>query len=120
MNVDWQKLTQLTGGEPMIIEKVRLVSSGISIEGSFELPPLAALESEDQVFIAAFVRCHGSIKQMEEYFGISYPTVKNRLNKISEKLDFVKIEPSDSGSTVLDELDAGEISVKEALRRLGK
>ncbi len=38
------------------------------------------------------MRCHGSIKQMEKYFGVSYPTIKNRLNKIGSQLSFVEIE----------------------------
>ena len=65
--------------------------SGIAIEGEFDLPPLSSLTAEEQVFVAAFVKCHGSIKQMEKLFGISYPTVKNRLNALGNKLDFVDV-----------------------------
>ena len=115
---DWQELTRITGDEPIVIEKVGVPDKGISIEGSFDLPPLAKLPMEDQVFVAAFVRSHGSIKQMERLFGISYPTVKNRLNRISEKLSFVEIIPAEEDSVVLQELDRGEITVEEALRRL--
>ncbi len=81
---------------------------------------MATLSTEDQVFIAAFVRSHGSIKQMERTFGISYPTVKNRLNRLSEKLTFVSVEPEPEPSEVLDLLDKGEIDVKEAIERLKK
>ena len=45
--------------------------------------------ADDQIFVAAFVRCHGSIKQMEKFFGVSYPTIKNRLNRIASSLEFV-------------------------------
>lgn len=120
MTKDWQELTRITGDEPFSIEKVRLTGKEIDIEGSFELPPLARLTTEDQVFVAAFVRSHGSIKQMGQYFGISYPTVKNRLNRISEKLSFVEIEPVVEKSDVLDQLERGEISAKEAIERLKK
>src|SRR5437762_10219027 len=89
---DWQELTKLVGHAPIEIERVRLVESGIAIEGPFALPPLAQLPAEDQVFVAAFVRCHGSIKQMEKYFGVSYPTIKARLNRIGSQLSFVEIE----------------------------
>ncbi|MFV2021178.1 DUF2089 family protein [Micromonospora sp. LOL_023] len=44
---------------------------------------LAQLSVDDQVFVAAFVRLHGSIKKMERIFGVSYPTVKSRLNRIA-------------------------------------
>ena len=93
--LDWQKLTDLSGGGPLEIERVRLVAQGITVEGRFVPPALAALPAEDQIFIAAFVRCHGSIKQMEQYFGVSYPTIKNRLNKLAAQLPFVEVEPGD-------------------------
>ena len=57
------------------------------------MPPLARLTAEDQIFVAAFVRCHGSIKQMEKFFGVSYPTIKNRLNRIGALLPFAEIDP---------------------------
>jgi len=97
MGRDWSELTKLVGQAPIEIERVRLVETGVAIEGPFTLPPLAQLAAEDQVFVAAFVRCHGSIKQMEQYFGVSYPTIKNRLNKIGSQLSFVEIEQG-SGS----------------------
>ena len=65
MGRDWQELTKLVGQAPIEVERVRLVESGVAIEGPFTLPPLALLTAEDQVFVAAFVRCHGSIQQME-------------------------------------------------------
>ncbi len=117
---DWQTLTQLTQGAPILVERVQLIGKGVRVEGRFEAPPLARLSAEDQVFVAAFVRCHGSIKQMEKYFGVSYPTIKNRLNRIGEALSFVTIEREDAPTTsdVLTRLERGEITVDEALRRL--
>jgi hypothetical protein len=118
MKKDWQELTRLTGGEPLIIERLKVEGKGICIEGEFELPPMARFSMEDQIFIAAFVKSHGSIKQMEQVFGVSYPTIKNRLNKIAEKLDFVKVETIPAQDDTLDELSRGEISVEEAVERL--
>lgn len=115
---DWQELTKLTRGEAFTIEKVKMADRDISIEGSFSPPPLAKLTAEDQLFVTAFVRSHGSIKEMEALFGISYPTVKNRLNAISAELPFVDVNPPSPGKDVLDQLDKGEISVEEALIKL--
>ena len=122
---DWQTLTTMTGGEPLVIERVRLVRRDIAVEGRFELPPLARLSAEDQVFVAAFVRAHGSIKEMEALFGVSYPTVKNRLNRLAEQLDVVDVSvpapptaAAVSTGEVLDRLERGEMSVEEALRAL--
>jgi hypothetical protein len=66
----------------------------------------------------AFVRSHGSIKEMESLFGISYPTVKNRLSHISSRLDFVEINPPSSRTDVLSDLEKGEITVEDALIKL--
>ncbi len=116
---DWQELTRLTQGRRVTIERVRLSGTGIAIEGNFELPELAQLSAEDQVFIAAFVRAHGSIKEMERVFGVSYPTIKSRLNRISGELSFVETNPEPAKQDVLDRLDRGEISAAEAIRALG-
>jgi hypothetical protein len=118
MAKDWQELTKISRGGPLLVERVRLLESDIALEGSFELPPLARLTLEDQIFITAFVRSHGSIKDMEELFGISYPTVKNRLNRISQQLEFVDIDPPLPQSEVLECLERGELSVDEAVKKL--
>ncbi len=120
---DWQTLTRLTGSASFSIERIRLSEQDVAIEGSFELPPLARLPAEDQVFVAAFVRCHGSIKQMEKYFGVSYPTIKNRLNRIATLLPFAEVEPEareprPSTGDLLSRLERGELTVNEVLRQL--
>ena len=76
------------------------------------------LSVDDQVFVAAFVRSHGSIKEMERIFGVSYPTIKSRLNRIAERLDFVDTDPAPTGADVVDRLRRGEINVQEALAEL--
>src|SRR5580658_7710296 len=114
----WQELTHLTQGQPMVVERVRLVGKDIVVEGSFELPQLARLSMEDQVFIAAFVRSHGSIKEMEQVFGVSYPTIKARLTRIANSLPFVESNPTPSRTEILDRLQRGEISPQDAIREL--
>ena len=89
----------------------------VRLEGEFEIPALARLSMEDQAFVVAFLRHHGSIKKMESLFGISYPTVKNRLNAIARQLDETFNVPTPN-ELVLDQLARGEITVEEALERL--
>jgi hypothetical protein len=115
---DWQVLTGLTQGRALVVERVRLVDSDVAIEGRFALPKLSQLTIEDQVFIAAFVRSHGSIKEMEQVFGVSYPTIKARLNRIAGLLEFVDIEPAPERSEVLERLARGEITADQAVREL--
>jgi len=123
---DWRELTELTHGARLVVERVRLADSGIAIEGEFALPKLAQLTLEDQVFIAAFVRGHGSIKEMEQVFGVSYPTIKTRLNRLAAALDFVEAAPSrpdsppdaSTGAEIIDRLARGELSPEEAIHAL--
>ena len=117
---EWNELTRITQGADIVIERVRLVASDIAIEGEFELPPLASLSADDQVFIMAFIQCHGSIKDMEQMFGISYPTVKNRLNRLGEMLRLVETQPSLPREDILAQLERGEITAAEAIERLSK
>ena len=116
---DWQELTKLTQGAPLVVERIRM--GDIAVEGAFELPQLARLTMEDQIFVAAFLKSHGSIKEMEQVFGVSYPTVKARLNRIAGQLEFVDNNPAPLASTrsdVLDRLQRGEITAAEAIRHL--
>ena len=118
MKHDWQELTRMTRGDEIVIEQIGLIKRGISIKGEFELPPLSRLTSEDQIFIIAFIRSHGSIKDMESLFDISYPTVKNRLNQIARQLEFVEVNPPSSRSEILRDLEEGKITFEEAEQKL--
>ena len=117
---DWEELTELAGDREFEVERVRLKDSGIAIEGPFELPPIARLGADDQVFLAAFVHCHGSIKRMEDWFGVSYPTIKNRLNRLAARLAFAEVEPPvpSGGDGILRRLERGDLTVSEAERAL--
>ena len=115
---DWQELTRLTGGAPFVVERVRLVGKDIAIEGAFAPPQLARLAGEDQVFIAAFLRSHGSIKEMEQMFGVSYPTIKARLARIAASLEFIDESPAPARSEVLERLARGEITAEAAIAAL--
>ena len=122
MSNEWHELTDLTGDRPFVITRVRLAQSGVAIEGEFDVPPLARLTYEDQVFVSEFVRSHGSIKDMEKAFGVSYPTIKNRLNRIAGQLSPVQVVvqapvPA-TDEDPLGMLERGEISAAEAAERL--
>jgi hypothetical protein len=115
---DWQELLRIAQGGSIIIERVRIPEKQISVEGEFTPPELARLSLEDQVFVVAFLRSHGSIKEMEQTFGVSYPTIKARLNRISSLLQFVETDPSPSRQEILDRLRSGELTAEEAIRAL--
>ena len=115
---DWQDLLRMAQGAALVIERVRIPDKQIAIEGAFTLPELARLSLEDQVFVTAFLRSHGSIKEMEQIFGVSYPTIKARLNRISGLLQFIDNNPSPSRAEVLERLRNGEITAEQAIEEL--
>ena len=102
---------------PLKVARMCCPSCSMVVEGNFEVSPLARLSVDDQAFVIAFVRHHGSIKKMEELFNISYPTVKNRLNAIGAALDQNFAAPSPN-LYVLEQLARGELTVAEALEKL--
>ena len=65
------------------------------------------------------MRSHGSIKEMEQTFGVSYPTIKARLNRIASQLEFVETNPSPSRAEVLERLKEGEITADRGYTRAG-
>jgi hypothetical protein len=105
--------------KPLKVARMACPSCNVAVEGDFEVSPLGKLSVDDQAFVIAFLRHHGSIKKMESIFGISYPTVKNRLNAIAAALDKNFQAPSPN-LYVLEQLSSGELTVEEALERLGK
>ncbi len=115
---DWQDILRIAQGGALVVERIRIPEKQITVEGAFTLPELAHLSLEDQVFVVAFLRSHGSIKEMEQTFGVSYPTIKARLNRIAGQLEFVDTNPSPSRTEVLERLRTGEIDAEEAIRAL--
>ena len=115
---DWQDLLRIARGSSIMIERVRMPELEITVEGRFTLPDLARLSLDDQVFVIAFLRSHGTIKEMEQTFGVSYPTIKARLNRIASQLEFVETDPAPTPGEVLSRLSKGEITATEAIREL--
>ena len=120
MKHEWQQLMKMSGGRELIIEKVYIPDLDIHIEGNFTMPEIMTLSSDDQIFAARFIKSGGSIKEMEKIFGISYPTVKNRLKRIASALGGMDIEMEYKKPTmsVLDLIAKGELSVEEAMEEL--
>ena len=57
-----------------------------AVIGGFYLPPLARLAPEDQAFVLCFLRTGGNLKDMAKQYGVSYPTLRNRLDALVERL----------------------------------
>ena len=116
--MDISKAFCLDCNEPLAITRLACPKCKLTLQGDFEVSPLGKLSVDDQAFVIAFVRHHGSLKKMEGLFDISYPTVKNRLNAIAAVLDKT-FETRSPNLYVLERLSRGELTVDEALEKLG-
>jgi hypothetical protein len=100
------------------------------LEGDFAVCKFCQLPDEQREFIEVFIKCRGNIKDVEKELGISYPTVRNRLDGAIEALgyqvekdDSEQVEEKKQRQDILDALGRGEISAPEAaksLKRIGK
>jgi hypothetical protein len=73
------------GGE-LAVKRLRCEQCDTEVEGLYPLPVLASLLVDDQEFILEFIKASGSLKEMAVILGVSYPTVRNRLDEVIEKL----------------------------------
>ena len=86
----------------------------------FELPPLVQLGADDLAFVTAFVRSSGSLKAMASQLGISYPTVRNRLDEILARLAELERGVEKRRHAILDALEHGRLTAQAAAEELRK
>lgn len=91
-------------------------SCGISVDAAFPTPRLANLPTEHQRFIEIFVLAGGNLKQIAEQAGVSYPTVRSRLDKVIESLRQQISETQEVRGTILDAVSEGKLAADEAAR----
>ena len=77
------------------MKRLRCERCETEVEGSYNLPALASLSQEDQEFVEDFVKASGSLKEMASLLSVSYPTVRNRLDEIIEKLKQNQHQPKE-------------------------
>jgi len=108
--------------KPLHITKLHCPACGTSIEGDFQAERLLALTPEQRSFVLSFLRNRGNIREMEKELGISYPTVRARLDQILAALG-LESNPSKekpARKEVLEMLAQGEITQEQALDMLKK
>ncbi len=109
-------------GEELYISELACDGSGIVIRGKFAIPRYSRLEAEQARFLETFLRCRGMITSMEKELGISYPTVRARLDALLDALDLAPVKDdtpkkdklAEKRRKILDQLESGEISPAEA------
>ena len=117
----------------MKISKLTCTYCPTKIEGEFSSCKFCRLPVEQLIFMEAFIKCRGNIKEVEKELGISYPTVRNRLDSVIEALGYgegseavleEETVDSEDGSLrrqgILEALERGEITAQEATRQMRK
>jgi hypothetical protein len=109
---------------PLKITKLGCDRCGITLEGQFTGCRFCQLSSEQRTFAEVFIKCRGSIKDVEKELGISYPTVRGRLDNLIEALGYKVEHVVDNDEVakkrrqVLDSLSKGEMTPEEAIQLL--
>lgn len=102
----------------MDIERLRCSSCSIAVEGKIAIPRLARLLVEHREFIELFVRSSGSLKAVAAKLGISYPTVRSRLDKVIIALEEEEKSERDARREILTAIEDGKLSVDEGVQLL--
>lgn len=91
-----------------------------TIEGAFSLCKFCRLTDEQKHFAEIFIKNRGNIKEIEKELGISYPTVRNKLEDTISALGYNPkfTEPKVDRKEVLEQLSQGEISSEDAIKLL--
>lgn len=92
-------------GGPLAVRRLECTECDTAVEGLFELPVLARLTHEDQEFLLKLVKCSGSLKELAKIYGVSYPTVRNRLDAL---IDRIKALEKESGPGEEAQSDDGQ------------
>lgn len=101
--------------------RLSCLTCGTVIESDFELSKFELLNKEQLKFAEVFIKNRGSIKDVEREMGISYPTVKGKLNDVIKALGYkVEEEPSANINEVITELEKGSINIDEAIKKIKK
>ncbi|AEM79023.1 hypothetical protein SAMN04244560_01555 [Thermoanaerobacter thermohydrosulfuricus] len=105
--------------EKMVVTRLECPQCGTAIEGKFELCKFCYLSKEQRDFLELFIRTRGNIREMEKELGLSYPTIRNKLDNLIAALGYeVERRPTVDKKEVLKKLESGEITVQEALKLL--
>lgn len=100
----------------MAVSRMTCHACSIAVEAAFPSPRLANLPSEHQRFIEIFVLAGGNLKQIAEQAGVSYPTVRSRLDKVIESLRQEIGRTQEVKGTILDAVHTDREQPHEAAR----
>jgi hypothetical protein len=102
--------------QSMSVSRMTCHACRVSVEAAFPAARLGNLPTEHQRFIEIFVLAGGNLKQIAEQAGVSYPTVRSRLDKVIDSLRQQIGETQQVRGTILDAVNEGKSDAGEAAR----
>ncbi|MBS7008084.1 DUF2089 domain-containing protein [Anaerostipes sp.] len=104
----------------LTVTRLKCGSCSTVIENNFRLSKFDYLSDEELYFTETFIRCRGNIKEVEKALGISYPTVRSKLDAVIKQLGYESVpeEPSIQREEILKALENGEITAEQAIAKL--
>ncbi len=104
----------------LTVARLKCEACDTVIENTFRLSKFDYLSNEELYFTETFLRCRGNIKEMERALGISYPTVRARLDTVIKKLGYETgaDEQAAKREEILKSLENGEITAEQAIAQL--
>jgi hypothetical protein len=110
-------------GETLTVTRLYCRTCDTTLEGHFTLGRFYQLSPEQMAFVETFIRCEGKLTRVQEELGMSYPTVRSRLNEVIRALGYEVSESKpevslDERRSILEQLASGEITSQEAVQLL--
>jgi hypothetical protein len=108
-------------GEQLSITRLGCQKCTTAIEGEFEPCEFCRLPAEDLEFVKVFIKCRGNIKDVEKELGISYPTVRGKLDAVIKGLGFEvvskeMVKDNEEKAAARNEIVVGTVSREDVLR----
>jgi len=103
-------------GDRLIVVKLQCSSCGTEVNGEFDVCPVCTLEGKNSDLFDLFMEARGNLKEVQRKLGVSYPTVRQRIDSMFSELKGEK--PPMESAVVLKKLSDGEIDVETAARLL--
>jgi hypothetical protein len=125
-------------GGPLVITECKCADCQLQLRAEFWPGQFSALSEDQLTFIRVFLRARGNLSEVEKVMGVSYPTIRNKLDEVNQALDRAEAasasaQGAHAGATqtsadpaaearqaILQQVAAGDLSATEALDKLQK
>jgi hypothetical protein len=123
-------------GGPIIISECKCENCNLVLRGEFQPGPFSTLSEDQLTFVRVFLRARGNLSEVEKVLGVSYPTIRNKLDEINSVLDRIETVPEinytksggvsasatapadDVRRAILQQVSTGSLSLTDALQQL--